>query len=326
MAKGKDLVKENTDLKKAVDNLLDENDRLRTAHGKHSNNLLEMTKANFQVEKEVNEHLVEVHESHELDKASAVETAKDEQYGANTDVILNAISNGNLPSAKPAKKLPTVSEFLPNYLGEKSKKWSSGYEANIISAIELFIKILGDKNLSDYERKDIVNYMDKLELVHSSYGKSGSDANLTIDEILKIGKNKEKRALKTLLKHFRAVKGVFKNAKIQHQGGIDLEHLFDEQEFSSDVKQSSQRIPWEIEDLNKLFQTPIWTGTSKAKKSLRYNAGDKIIKDSYWWLPVIGLFTGMRLEEICQLQACDLKSEGEIDYLDVIDGDVSTPE
>ncbi len=325
MAKYKDLIGENKELKKAVDNLLEETNRLRNAHAKSSDGLYEVTKHHYQemkrVEDDVNKHIQSVNETHELDKECAIVTAKEEQKDANTDKIIDAISSGIQPSSKPADPLPTITEFLPIFVKEKSRNWSESAKRHTLNAADLFIKISGDKSLSDYDRHDILNYMGTMELVNKSYGKSDKDKDRTIDEILANASDKQKMTITTLVKHFRSVQALFKTANQYHDTAINLEHLFGGQDFSKEVRQPDKRIPWSVADLNKLFATPIWTGTAKAKRSLRYNEGKKIFKDAYWWLPVIGIFTGMRLEEICQLQAGDLKADGDIHYLDVVEGE-----
>lgn len=102
---------------------------------------------------------------------------------------------------------------------------------------------------------------------------------------------------------------------------LNLDYLYGGLEFSKDVRPADKRIHWQIAELNELFKTPMWVGTSERIQKHRHKKGTKIIKDSYWWLPIIALFTGLRLEEICQLQASDLKTEANIDYLDISEGE-----
>nr|WP_298099377.1 site-specific integrase [uncultured Shinella sp.] len=47
--------------------------------------------------------------------------------------------------------------------------------------------------------------------------------------------------------------------------------------------------------------------------------GDQIIRDEKFWVPLITLFSGMRLEEICQLQTDDIREEDGIAYFDLND-------
>ena len=262
----------------------------------------------------IKEHRVNIEEvAHEWAK----ETAKANQQTLDTNAALTTAINSAGSLVQPTKTLPTITEFMPTFVEEKSKKWGESAKRHNLNAIDLFIKIMGDGSLSDFTRKDIMNYMGTMELVHKSYGKSNKDKARTINEILVVGADKEKMSITTLEKHIQTVKALFTTANRHNDSVMNIDNLFGGLEFSDDVRQPDKRIPWAVADLNKLFTTPQWTGTSKTKRSLRYNEGKQIIKDVYWWLPVIAIYTGMRLEEICQLQCGDLKAEGDIQYIDL---------
>lgn len=59
-----------------------------------------------------------------------------------------------------------------------------------------------------------------------------------------------------------------------------------------------------------LFHLPPWTGASSTEK--RMKPGDLIIHDSWYWVPLIGWYAGMRRDEICGLH---------LDEIECIDGD-----
>jgi len=65
-----------------------------------------------------------------------------------------------------------------------------------------------------------------------------------------------------------------------------------------------ERQMWEDEQVRDLLKTPIWTG-SKAE-SRRSEKGDLILRDARFWLPLISLYSGLRLEEACQLLVADV--------------------
>lgn len=87
------------------------------------------------------------------------------------------------------------------------------------------------------------------------------------------------------------------------------------------VKAKHKRMPFDTEQLNKIFNAPIYTGC--VDDSRNYNkAGSAKPRRSRFWVPLVSLFTGMRLNEICQLHTSDV---GVLDGVNVIyiryDGD-----
>lgn len=73
--------------------------------------------------------------------------------------------------------------------------------------------------------------------------------------------------------------------------------------------------PFTIEQLNKIFSAPLYTGCANAGRGYD-KLGNCIPRESgRYWVPLIALFTGMRLNEICQLDTADI---GKVDGVDVI--------
>ncbi len=321
-----DLEEENKRLKGLVENMLgDQHKRMMRAKKNRGRITLDLStdmplpkSLGGGVEIPIKEHRVNIDE---VASEWAKETAKANQQTLDTSAALtkHIIDGGS--SVQPTNKLPNITDFLPTFIKEKSRGWNETAKRHNEHAIDLFIKILGDMNLSDYDRHDIGNYIETIEQVHKSYGKSHKDKDRNIAEILAIASDKQKMTITTLDKHLRSVKSVFKTSNQYHDTVINLDQLFGGQQFSKKVRQPDTRERWTVDELNKLFLTPQWTGTASEKCSVRYNAGNKIIKDAYWWLPIIGIYTGMRLEEICQLQCGDLKSKDGVQYLDVVEGE-----
>jgi len=73
-------------------------------------------------------------------------------------------------------------------------------------------------------------------------------------------------------------------------------------------KRSERRYPFRTEELQKLFDGPIFRGC----KSMHHwkQPGDLVPRDSArFWAPLIALYTGMRLGEIIQLRVDDIKTD-----------------
>ena len=79
-----------------------------------------------------------------------------------------------------------------------------------------------------------------------------------------------------------------------------------------------QRDMWSGDELRKLFTSPIWTGSHPFFRS---RPGDTIIRDALFWLPLLGLFHGNRLEEFAQLRREDVARADGITYLRITDED-----
>jgi len=72
------------------------------------------------------------------------------------------------------------------------------------------------------------------------------------------------------------------------------------------VPDEDKRDPYTLEHLQKIFMAPIYTGCVNDMQGCN-KPGPNFPKRSRYWLPLISLFTGMRMNEICQLNLDDLK-------------------
>lgn len=64
------------------------------------------------------------------------------------------------------------------------------------------------------------------------------------------------------------------------------------------------REPFSTQQLQILFSSPVYTGCKS--KGRRTEKGGNIIKDSLYWLPILSLFSGARMQELCQLRFEDI--------------------
>lgn len=57
-----------------------------------------------------------------------------------------------------------------------------------------------------------------------------------------------------------------------------------------------------------IFSLPPWTGASSPQR--RMQAGSMVVHDSWYWVPMIAWYTGMRLDEISSLELDEIEREG----------------
>ena len=181
--------------------------------------------------------------------------------------------------------------------------------------VRLFAKVLGDKPLNVYVRADILRWVKTLERVRTTYGKGGKDKFKLIEAILMESKGKPTLGVTTIEKHVTHLKAFFLAATRHYRFATsdDVDAMFADIRLGANVPIAQERSIWPVAKLIQLFASPIWTGTRHGLDGggRRHEAGPWVVLDSHWWLPVLGIFTGARLEELAQLQHSDLLEDTE---------------
>jgi integrase len=181
----------------------------------------------------------------------------------------------------------------------------------------MFLGYCGDHPVSHYQRKDLAKFYDLLRGLPALYSKNKEWAGLSVGDIVEHSKGSDhpRLTMKTIKRHFSALGRLFTYLKRRGEYvGENPAHGF---EFPGKGRARDKRKMWEGEALRKLFVSPVWTGClSEARRS---TPGSQIIKDEKYWLPILGLFHGNRLEEFAQLRRSDVRCEGGIWFLDIND-------
>lgn len=75
-------------------------------------------------------------------------------------------------------------------------------------------------------------------------------------------------------------------------------------------KGRKRRTPYEIEELRALFRAPLYTGCKDDERGFN-RPGSNHPRRGRFWLPLLGLFSGARAGELCQLRVQDVKKTKE---------------
>ena len=113
-------------------------------------------------------------------------------------------------------------------------------------------------------------------------------------------------AFATVSKNLGLVKSIFEVAL--NNGRIEA-NPFKDIKLVKPARLEKARIPFNTDDINKIFGSPVY----QAQFRPLGGAGE-----AAYWLPLIALMTGMRLEEIGQLCREDVKKEGDIWFFDLV--------
>lgn len=191
----------------------------------------------------------------------------------------------------PAPGQYTLSEIIDKYIETKLSDgaWESRSVADHKNRLTVLVDVLGNKNLSDVTRADMRLFREKLRQLPPNRNRVKPYAGKNIDEILKM-KPTNVLSIKTVNITIEAIASLF-------EWCVREEILQNNPAKSLQVKDNRQEIElrdaFTIADLNLIF-----TSQKFIEKDF--------VNRAYYWVPLIGLFSGMRLEEICQLYVDDL--------------------
>ena len=79
--------------------------------------------------------------------------------------------------------------------------------------------------------------------------------------------------------------------------------------------EATPRRDFEPEELRKLFTSPVYAGCRSAGR--RFEPGDVLIRDALFWLPLLGAYTGCRLEELGQALVADVERHAGVVGIDI---------
>jgi integrase len=212
-----------------------------------------------------------------------------------------------LPPPPPPSPLPVASVHLDafNEWLRRSSGITAGSERQAMTSMRLFIEVCGDKPVNEYRKMDGDKFRAVLRSLPVTYRKSPKDKEKPLADIITAADAAGLPRLsdKTAKRHFWSVSQFFvflietgllpEDAKNQGQGF----------KFNTGGSQRGKRDQWHGAELAKLFASPIWTGSHP---TIRARPGDVITRDDQFWLPLLGLFHGNRLEEFAQLYREDV--------------------
>jgi site-specific recombinase XerD len=214
---------------------------------------------------------------------------------------------------------PLFSNVLPSFLDYMSKheEWRGQTLAQNKTSYAMFKECCGDLPVTAYERRHLAAFHDLLRALPKLYSKSAVWRGLPLPEIAVQTKDEEHERLSmtTVKRHFAALGRLF--AYLKQRGEYEGENPAYGFEFPDKRRDRDKRSMWQGEPLQRLFSSPVWTGC--LSEGRRSKPGKLIIKDEKYWLPLLGIYHGNRLEEFAQLHRADVRQEEGIWLLDIND-------
>lgn len=88
---------------------------------------------------------------------------------------------------------------------------------------------------------------------------------------------------------------------------------------SRKTNRDQRRRDFTVAELQRLFDQPLFVGSAATSQTGLYQRGEQRVSDWRYWVPLLCIFSGLRLNEACGLAVADFKEEDGIDYFLVRD-------
>lgn len=216
-----------------------------------------------------------------------------------------------------------LSSILENYLkiNKASKLWKTDQIERRKRQGKILIDLIGDRCITQVDREDLRRFSDLIklipyrsDLVEIKFKLSGANTNELIDF-----SRRNKLKTITLLAQRKILEGVKSIFDWSLKEGIIEKNpvlgLSNEIPIKRNKKAQEERMSLTNEMLNSIFSLEWYhTGSGSKTKSGRYHS----FSPHYYWLPVMGLYTGGRLNELCQLSLSDFKKTDDgVEFIEI---------
>jgi len=207
-----------------------------------------------------------------------------------TDAATAATERGQKP----------FSYVIGKYRDEKmDENWTAGTLKEFDGMFGYIVEILGDLPINTIGYPEVERLKETLLKLPPNRKTSPLYRNLSIQQIL-ASKPQKVLSRKTVNKYLSLMSNFFDFAE---RYGYAEKNYFGGVSVKIKKRPNEDRQPFTDEDIAKLFSPDFF----KAKPLHSY----------MFWAPLIGLYTGMRLEEICQLHLEDIRQVDEIWVFDI---------
>jgi integrase len=221
--------------------------------------------------------------------------ATSEEADAATRVVpklIEAARSAPIEARIPAESGARLFEQIDKYLGEKERggEWTPQTVKDVRGDFEQFKAILGDLPIHKVQHEALNQLQETLLQLPANINKNPATRGKTIDEILAL--ELPPQTASTVGKKWGRVITFF--TWLEGKGLVDRNYAAGKKPKAR--AQSQEKFS--SSDLSALFE------------STEYAAGtfDEAFK---YWLPVLGLYTGARLEELAQLHLADIRADVE---------------
>ena len=198
------------------------------------------------------------------------------------------------PSPLFSKVFP---EFLENMKTNKRRTGTIGASAD---AFKQLIELIGDKPIGDYNNVDAREYRNALSKLPSNRTKNPKYRDKTLNEILSKDIQIKDRISPTTQKLINSkITGFFNYCLDEYPDYVGSNVFRKKYQQTSSVKLKDKKESFTDDDLHLIFNPKTYFPAIFENPLSR-------IKYPYYFIPILGVFTGARLEELCMCRTKDI--------------------
>ena len=230
--------------------------------------------------------------------------------------------SANAPTAPPDlgddQENPPLSAAAKAWLEEKKSLTLTGRRVeDCEAAVALFLEVIRDKPVASYTKGDVREFKTVLRALPPNRTKiretRGLDARAAAKEAQRL--RLEPMSIKTANnKYIATLYNLFEFA-LGNYDRVDR-NPFVNATFPSRSTPREEWDPFSFDALRTFFNAPLYTGCKSTKEWME--PGAVIPRDSArFWLPLLLLYTGARVNEICKLRVIDVAEAEGIPFLSI---------
>lgn len=205
----------------------------------------------------------------------------------------------------PSEPRQLLSKVVEDYMGEMERSITNKSFQDYKRQLGLFMFVSDIKYVDEIRAETIRDYKNKIQKTPARLKTNPKTKNKNIDEILSL--ELPAMEINTLKKHIGRVSGFLTWLFQQQFVASDLSSILTGIKNTSSKKASDYRAIFDDEDLSKMFSVEEYQHSCFAGYPFRY------------WVPLLGLYTGARENELCQLHVDDIFVEDEIFAISIDD-------
>jgi len=197
----------------------------------------------------------------------------------------------------------TLGDLIKKFQQDPKHSWTARTRQDYEHQHKVIEEFFGEDTIAaDIERDDCRAFQEIIQQYPCNATKKYQD--MPLKQMLKVNKNKGGKLLSITSqnKYLETLSSIMRWGVIEQlipkNPAIGL--------AIADPDPNPKKEKFTFEELKVMFRSPLFTGCKDDKRGFN-TPGPNVIKRSRYWLPLLGLFTGARLNELAQLDCADVR-------------------